>query len=621
MSKDHEYDTAPRKRKGATVIVWLLMAMLILSLGGFGVTSFGTGITSIGSVGNRDIDVNRYARTLQQELSALGAQTGQPMSLTQARQLGLDRQVLQALVSSVAVEDEADRIGLSVGDARVAQELRGMQTFRGLDGNFDREAYRFVLERNNMTEAEFEQGMRDDLARSLLQGAVVGGFAAPATLTDTLYAYIAERRGFSLLRLTAADLAEALPEPSDEALRAHYDANLAAFTRPEARRITYAALLPETLAGQMAPDEAALRAAYDERLAEFVQPERRLVERLVYPDAAAAEAAKARTDAGDSFEALVAERGLELDDVDLGDVSREDLGAAAEAVFALTEPGIVGTLESDLGPALFRVNAILAAQETSFDEARELLATELQQDAARRAIADQREAIDDALAGGASIEEVGQEFAMTVATFDYIPGSEEPVAGYPAFRGAAESVQEGDYPEIIELDDGGLAALRLDEIVPPAPIPFDEAREQVTESWRAAEEAKALAARAAEIRTEVEGGASLGAYGIVSVTSELPRQGFVEETPAGFVETLFRMAEGEVRVIEGPGFTGIVRLDRIIPAPAEGDEAEALKSAIAAQAEQALSQDAYALYTSALSAKAGLSLNDAAIDAVHAQFQ
>ena len=339
MSKDHEYDTEPRRRKGTSVIVWVLMALLILSLGGFGVTNFGASITSVGTVGDREIDVNRYARTLQQELAALGAQTGQNITLEQARQFGVDRQVLQTLVATVAVENEADRIGLSVGDARVAQELRGMTTFKGLDGNFDREAYRFVLERNNLTEAEFEGGLRDDLARSLLQGAVVGGFSAPATLTDTLHAYIAERRGFSILRLSAADLAAPVADPDAATLEAHYTANIDRFTRPEARRITYAALLPEALAGSMEPDEAALRAAYDERLEEFVQPERRLVERLAFASEADALAARARVDAGTaSFDDLVAERDLTSTDTDIGDVSAQDLGAGGDAVFAHPRP-------------------------------------------------------------------------------------------------------------------------------------------------------------------------------------------------------------------------------------------------------------------------------------------
>ena len=123
------------------------------------------------------------------------------------------------------------------------------------------------------------------------------------------------------------------------------------------------------IAADQPVDEAAVQDLYTTRLADYVVPEKRLVERLVYPDDAAAAAAKARLDAGESFETLVAERGLDLTDIDLGDVTKSELGAAGDAVFALTGPGVAGPLPSDLGPALFRMNAILAAQETTLDEA------------------------------------------------------------------------------------------------------------------------------------------------------------------------------------------------------------------------------------------------------------
>jgi peptidyl-prolyl cis-trans isomerase D len=93
-----------------------------------------------------------------------------------------------------------------------------------------------------------------------------------------------------------------------------------------------------------------------------------------------------------------------------------------------------------------------------------------------------------------------------------VPGQQGDTAieGYPAFRTAADAVQEGDFPEAIVLDDGGVVALRLDEIVPAAPIPFDEAKEKVAEDWRKETVAKALSARAAEIKTALEGGAQIG---------------------------------------------------------------------------------------------------------------
>lgn len=621
MAQDHDSDSPKRKRRGASVMAWVLLGMLVAGLGGFGVTNYGTGVGTIGSVGDREIDVNDYARALQSEINAFGAQVGSQIGLQEALALGLDARVRQQLVTGAALDNESDGIPLSVGDARVAQEITTMPAFKGASGSFDRETYRFALERSNLSEAKFEASLRDDLSRALLQGAIAGGFVAPAALTDTIHAHIAEKRGLTVLRLTEADLPQPLAAPTDEDLQAHYDANLAAFTRPEAKRIRYAALLPEALAATLPVDEAGLRALYDQRIEDFVKPERRLVERLVFGSDEEAAAAKARIDAGETFEAIVAERGLQLDDIDMGDVAAADLGAAGEAVFALAEPGVLGPLPSDLGPALFRVNAILAAQETSFEEAKADLTVEYQQDAARRAIADKVEAVDDALAGGATLDDLGKDFAMELGSIDFSSQSNEGMAGYPAFREAAEKLAEGDFPEAVLLDDGGLIALEFVETVAATPIPLEEAREAVTEGWRKSALAGALAERAAVIKAEVEGGADLAAYGILSVTSGITRDGFVEQTPADFLTTVFAMTEGEVRVIEAPEMVGLVRLDAITPAPAEGEDATALKGAIAAQVEQALAQDAFSLFAASVGQAAGLSLDQTAIDAVHAQFR
>lgn len=621
MAKDSD-DTPRKKGKGTQVVVWVLMAMLVVGLGGFGVTNFGGGVTSIGRVGDREIDTNTYARALQQELAALTAQFGQNITLSQAQSLGLDRQVLQSLVTQTALDNEAARVSLSVGDAVVAQRITETPAFQGTAGQFDRETYRFTLDRNNLTESAFEADLRADVARQLLTGAIAGGFVAPAPMTDTLYNWVGERRGFSLLRLTEADLATAIPTPGDEELRAFYDANIDQFTAPEAKRIRYAALLPDDIADEQPVDEATLRRLYDSRIAEFVQPERRLVERLIYPSSEAAEAAKARLDSGEAFETLVAERGLELEDIDLGDVAREDLGAAADAVFALTEPGVVGPFDSNLGPALFRMNAILSAQEVTFEDARSDLAVEIQADAARRFIADRVEAIDDQLAAGASLEDISAEQGMRLDSIDYVAGAAAPegIAAYPAFREAADGLAEGDFPEAVLLADGGVVALEYVELVPAAPIPFDTARDAVETAFVADATAKALADRAVEVKAAVEGGQSLGAFGIVERTANISREGFVEGAPGDLIAAVFAMAPGDVRVIEGPNFTGVLRLDEILPAAQEGEDVAALKEALSAQIEQAFAQDALQLFSNALTDEAGIYLDQNAINAVHAQF-
>ena len=611
------------KKKGTQAAAWVLTGMLVLGLGGFGVTNFGGTISTIGSIGGTPITTQDYANALRQEMAAYAAQLGVArVSVPDALAAGLNRRALSAVVTRAAFDEETARLGLSVGDESVAADLMKRDVFKGMSGAFDRDIYREALRQEGWSEADFETTLRRDLARSIVQGAVIGGFAAPQPAVDSFYRYIAERRSFSMVRLGQADLTTPLPEPSEDELKAWYDANIAKFTKPEARRIAYAALLPDAIAPDQQVDEAALQKMYDDRIDEFVVPERRLVERLVFPDLATAEAAKARLDAGMTLEELVAEIGTTMSAIDLGDVAKTDLGGAGDAVFAADE-GATVVADSSLGPAIFRVNGTLQGENLSFDDARPFLATEMQGDAARRLIADKVETIDDLLAGGAELKDLADEMGMVYATLDHVPGLQgaEAIEGYTAFRTAAEAAAAGDYPEAVVLEDGGVVALQFLEIVPAAPIPFDAAKEAVAADWRSAKLRDALSARAIEMKAAIEAGTAIGTLGIVDQTPEITRMGNVDGAPADLIAAAFSMAAGDVRVIEQGDFVAVVVLNAILPTDETGEDALAMKALLAAQMQQAISDDALTAFSDALIAGAKVSLNDAAITAVHSSLQ
>ncbi len=102
------------------------------------------------------------------------------------------------------------------------------------------------------------------------------------------------------------------------------------------------------------------------------------------------------------------------------------------------------------------------------------------------------------------------------------------------------------------------------------------------------------------------------------MTPEISRDGFVEGTPDSLLPAVFAMAEGEVRVIEEGAFIAVVRLDSVQPAATEGEEAEALRAALDAQFEQSFANDAFSAFADAVSAEAGIALDQRAIDAVNA---
>ncbi|MDS9946966.1 MAG: peptidylprolyl isomerase, partial [Planktomarina sp.] len=84
----------------------------------------------------------------------------------------------------------------------------------------------------------------------------------------------------------------------------------------------------------------------------------RMVERLIFSERSKAQDAMDEIVAGTlTFESAVSDRGLTLTDVDLGIVEKTILDAAGDAVFSLMQPGLVGPIDTNLGPALFRVSA------------------------------------------------------------------------------------------------------------------------------------------------------------------------------------------------------------------------------------------------------------------------
>jgi len=215
--------------------VWAIVALLFVGLLGFGAGGLSGTIRSIGTVGEKSIPVIQYQQALNQQIRAFSAQTGSPLSFVQAQAIGLDRQVLSSVIAERTLDNEAANLGISIGDARVREQVLQVPGFRGLSGEFDREAYRLSLQRAGMSETEFEDSLREEAARTLLQGAVVEGVAAPTTYAETLAKYIGEQRSITWATITADDLSAPVPGPTDADTQAYYDENPDDFTAPETR--------------------------------------------------------------------------------------------------------------------------------------------------------------------------------------------------------------------------------------------------------------------------------------------------------------------------------------------------------------------------------------------------
>ncbi|MDE1130654.1 MAG: SurA N-terminal domain-containing protein [Ascidiaceihabitans sp.] len=601
--------------------VWIIIGLAMLGLGGFGASNLSGTIRTIGTVGDKHIDVGEYARQLSQEIRAVEAQTGETLPFSRAQEIGLDQAVLGRLISERALDHEAAVLGLSIGDEALRDQIVEISAFQGISGSFDREAYTFALERTGTSEAEFETRLREETARTLLQGAMISGVVMPTTYVSTLLDYIGETRDFTWARLASADLNAPLETATDEQLQTYFEENTANFMLPETKRLTYVQLSPDALIESIDVPEEDLRAEFDARVNQYNTPERRLVERLVYLDEEEANRAAAALEvSGTTFETLVDERGLALADIDLGDVDRLSLDAAGEAVFAAEVGDVVGPLDTDLGPALFRVNGVLPAQVTTFEDAKSDLQEILATDRARRFVSTQAQDFDDLLAGGATLEELADETEMEIDTLDWFDGNGNGIGAYIAFADAARAVTDEDFPQIGNLEDGGVFALRLDEVLPVRAPEFEQAREQIVASWENNQVETRLNEQAATLVPQLESGADFAGLGLTATEeTDQTRTAFVGGTPPSFMEDVFKMNIGDVSVVDSFGTVLVVRLDAINPTE-ENENADALSAQLQSQIEQSLARDLYNIYSRDAVQRAGQNIDPRSLAAVHVNF-
>ena len=111
------------------VILGIFAGLIVIGFGFFGIrdvfNNFRAG--QLATVGDEEIGVQQYRAEYQNELQRLQRQAKRAVTNDEARQMGLDRQVLSRLVTSAALDQTAKKLGLAISDAEIARIDQGRQ--------------------------------------------------------------------------------------------------------------------------------------------------------------------------------------------------------------------------------------------------------------------------------------------------------------------------------------------------------------------------------------------------------------------------------------------------------------------------------------------------------------
>lgn len=611
---------------GKTIMA-VVMGVLIVSFAIWGIADIfrGGGQAALAKVGSTQISSEQFRQLYTERLQQISQQIGRPLTMDQARALGLDRQVLQQVVSDAVLDEDARRLGLSLSDAEVMRSIVDDPRFRGTNGSFDPTRFNVLIRQIGMNEQRYIAEQRKLSLRQQIAQSVSSGVEASKTLVAALVRFRDEERTIEYVKLDAAQ-AGAIEPPSPEALASYFEEHKLQFRAPEYRKISFAVATPDDLAKWTDVSDEEARKTYEADREKLATPERRALSQIVFPSAEEVRAARDKIAAGASFEDIAKERGLSPSDIDLGSLARSAVEpTVAEAAFTLPTGEVSQPVQSRFGTVLVKVGEIVPGNTPSFESQAAKIKRDLSRQRASNTINDLHTKMEDERGGGANVAEAAKKLGLNAVTIEAVDRSGRgpdgaPVTSLPS--GSNIVAQAFNSAVGVEPDpltyNGGYIWFDVLGVTPSRERSLEEVKDQVEARWREQQVAARLRTKSAEMIQKLEQGSTLAALAseanaVTATAGPFRRDASNAGLPAAVIETAFRTPKDAVAQAQGQGGADwfLFRVTAISEPPADqaSEEVKKLNDTLS----RGIAEEQIVQYIATLEKRIGTTIHQAAL--------
>ena len=613
-------------------VLAVVMGFLIISFAIWGIGDIfrGFGRNSVAEVGSTEVTIEQFRQYYTERLQQIGRQMGRPLSPDQARAIGLDRQILGQMIAEITLDEQVRKLRLGLSNADIAERITSDPTFRGSNGQFDRNRFEQIIRQAGYTEGRFVEEQRKVLLRRQIAQSVSGEFTVPTATLAAINQYQNERRDIEYLTLGAAQAGD-IPQPTPEQLTSYIEERKVLFRAPEYRKITLLTLAPAQLAKPDAVSDADAKASYEQRKDSFGKPEKRELRQIVFPNEADAAAARERIAKGASFDDIAKERDLKPSDTDVGMVAKSAIidPAVAEAAFALKPGEVSQPVKGRFGSVLLTVGKIEPGEQKSYEEVAPQIKRELAETRARTEINGLRDKVEDERAGGATLAETAKKLGLNSVTIDAVDRSGrapngQPVAGLPQTPNVIDAAFASDVGvdnEALPLPGNGFLYFDVTGVTPSRDRGLDEVKADVAARWRDDEIAKRLKAKTDEMLGKLKAGTTLAQIATetglkVETAIGLQRGKPTAALPAKLVDAVFKTAKDAPGTAEGDQETRryVYRVTQITDPTFEADSPQG--KALMNTLQNSFADDVIGQYIARLESDYGVKINQTALNQV-----
>jgi peptidyl-prolyl cis-trans isomerase D len=609
-----------------------VMGVIAISFAIWGIGDIfrGFGRNAVATIGGTEISIEQFRQFYNERLQQLGRQAGRPITPDEARARGLDRQLLAQLIAETTVDEQAMQLRLGIDNAEIAKRITADPSFRGANGQFDRQRFEQIIRQAGFSESRFIEEQRRSMLRRQLAQSITGDLKVPATALAVLNQYQNEKRQIEYVALGAAQAGD-VPAPTPEVLNKYFDERKTLFRAPEYRNITLLSLASSDLAKPDAVTDADAKAYFEQHKNSYGKPEKREVRQIVFQKPEEAADARERITKGAKFDDIAKERQLKESDTDLGMVEKSDIidSAVADAAFSLKPSETSAPVKGRFGTVLLQVGKIEPGEEKTYEQVAAQIKREIAESRAKSEVGNLRDKIEDERAAGSTLAEVAKKLGLKSVSIEAVDRSGrapdgKPVAALPQSANvinAAFASDVGVDNDPLQLPGGGYLYYDVTGVTPSRERPLEEVKDQVTARWRDDEIAKRLQAKADDLVGKLKAGTSFAQAASeaglnVQTAKDLQRGksgGFI---PAKTIEAVFRTPKGTPASAEGGKETErfVFRVTDVVDPPFEAGTPQG--QAITTTLQNSYTDDLVGEYIARLENDFGVTVNPAALNQV-----
>lgn len=493
----------------------VLLGLLVVSFAIWGVRdAFKVQISNaVVKAGSHEVSMSEFKQIFDRVVRQQEQQEGRGIPREEALAAGLDRRILTEMASSRALAEMVQRAGIQPDAKLIAAEIAKNPAFVDpLTGRFSANAYRQALARNEVTAAQFESDLKDEIAgRHFLSG--LGAGSHPPRIYGVLMAsWLMENRAADFMVLNEHSVPAVAP-PTDADLKKFMTENAAQLKQPEFRVLSLVRFSAAANAKTAKADPAEVQKMFDATKDRLSTPEQRAYAQVLVKDAAAAAKAAQLLNKGEKSAAVAkAVGGTEATYPATSQRAIPD-EAISKAVFSLQAGQVSAPVKSEFGFAVVKVTSISPAKAASLEEARPQIEARLKEKDAQETATGQADKYQTAKDNGMPMAKAAASVGVKVYDLGAVTSegvNRDTRVKDPALTQKmltdAYALPEGGETDVLDLGRGEYYAIRVEKIIPSALPDMEKIRAPLAMRYMQIELVKRLQAKAKELSGRLEKG-------------------------------------------------------------------------------------------------------------------